>query len=83
MILLTLFRDQYFYLRRGNAKDHHWDKLTASFNAEAGSQLTKQTLKNKIDNFKKYNKKERTEVVKTSRGTLQLGFGTKNVTICG
>jgi hypothetical protein len=69
MILLTLFRDQYFHLRRGNAKDHHWDKLTDSFNAEAGAQLTKQTLRNKIDNLKKKYKKERTEVVKTSGGT--------------
>ena len=37
-------------------KDHHWDKLTDSFNAETWSQLTKQTLKNKIDNLKKIQK---------------------------
>ena len=63
-------------------KNHHWDKLTDSFNAETWFQLTKQTLKNKIDNLKK-NTKERAEVVKTSGGHLQLGFGTKNMTKCG
>ena len=56
-ILLTLFGDQYFHLRRGNAKDHHWDKLTASFNDKADAQLTKQTLKNKINIQKKKYKK--------------------------
>ena len=65
VILLALFRDQYFHLRRGNAKDSHWDKLTASFNAKARSQLTKQTLKIKIDKFKKKYKRELAEVVKT------------------
>ena len=53
MILLIFFRDEYFYIIRDNAKDHHWDKLTASLNDEAWSQLTKQTFKNKIDNLKK------------------------------
>ena len=75
VILLALFRDQYFHLRRGNAKDSHWDKLTASFNAEAGSQLTKQTIKNKIDNLKKKIQKRTCRGCQNFRGdTFNLGL---------
>ena len=71
---IDFFWDQYFHLRRGNAKDHHWDKLTTSFNEEVGFSSTKRTLKNKIDNLKRNTEKTYRGCQNFIEGHLQLGF---------